>query len=212
MEAGDSSSSSSSSPACSAGAAGECTGSRALECTTDEAGTQQCTSRSSAAAAAVYADQLPRTASNQDLQDKAHAQMMINMKQKQQQFAQEAQQRRRLLNDGNAVHKHAPSRSIDQWFSHHADFGTFQSSNGSLSSNNSGVFVVSAGLGSNSNSSSSDAILLAGTTRQPEDFTLHDLRMSILTLAVAVAVATLLQGLVVGVWKLLRLNPDNLPM
>lgn len=128
--------------------------------------------------------------------------------QRQQQFEQEAMQRRRLL---SAAGKPADSRSIDQWFSQHADFGTFQSSNGSVAGNSSGVFVVLAGTGANG-SSGADAILLAGTTRQPKDFTLHDLRMSILTLAVAVAVATLLQGLAVGAWRLFRLNPDNLPM
>jgi hypothetical protein len=128
--------------------------------------------------------------------------------QRQQQFEQEAMQRRRLL---SAAGKPAGSRSIDQWFSQHADFGTFQSSNGSVAGNSSGVFVLSAGTGANG-SSGADAILLAGTTRQPKDFTLHDLRMSILTLAVAVAVATLLQGLAVGAWRLFRLNPDNLPM
>ncbi|KAF6252266.1 hypothetical protein COO60DRAFT_1704375 [Scenedesmus sp. NREL 46B-D3] len=113
---------------------------------------------------------------------------------------------------GSSSGKSASARSIDQWFLQNADVGTFQSSNGSISGSSSGAFVVSASGGGNGSSSSLDVILLAGTTRQPKDFTLHDLRMSLLSLAVAVAVATLLQGLTVGAWRLFRLNPDNLPM
>ncbi|WIA37428.1 hypothetical protein OEZ86_014352 [Tetradesmus obliquus] len=190
MDAGGSSSTSNGMPACFAGAPGECTVQPASECSTDKQGRQQCTSRSAAV-----------RANHQHAKEGTHAQRLASMQQLQQQFEQDATRRRRLLSAG--------SRSIDQWFLQHADFGTFQSSNGSIAGNNSGVFVVSASSGSGS---SSDAILLAGTTRQPADFSLHDLRMSVLTLAVAVAVATLLQGLAVGAWKLFRLNPDNLPM
>jgi hypothetical protein len=126
------------------------------------------------------------------------------------QFEHDAMQRSQQLSS-NAASKPTGRRSIEQWFSQHADFGTFQSSNGSTAGSGSGVLVVSA-AGGNGSSSVPDAILIAGTTRQPKDFTLHDLRMSVLTLAVAVAVATLLQGLAVGAWRLFRLNPDNLPM
>lgn len=149
-------------------------------------------------------------AGHQHAKEGTHAQRLASMQQLQKQFEQDATRRRRLLSAGSTAGQPATgSRSIDQWFLQHADFGTFQSSNGSIAGNNSGVFVVSASSGSGS---SSHAILLAGTTRQPADFSLHDLRMSVLTLAVAVAVATLLQGLAVGAWKLFRLNPDNLPM
>jgi hypothetical protein len=132
------------------------------------------------------------------------------MLQQQRQFNHDAMWRTQQLGSDTAS-KPAGKRSIEQWISQNADYGAFQSSNGSTSGSSSGVLVVSA-AGGNGSSSVPDAILIAGTTRQPKDFTLHDLRMSVLTLAVAVAAATLLQGLAVGAWRLARLNPNNLPM
>jgi hypothetical protein len=180
-----------------------------LGCSTASTGQEQCVDWS---AIIAQTGQLKKTATATQQLPREHAagQLPDIMLEQQRRFEHNATWRSQQLSK-DAANKPADKRSIEHWFSQNADYGAFQASNGSTTGSNSGVFVVSAS-GGNGSSSVPDAILIAGTTRQPKDFTLHDLRMSVLTLAVAVAAATLLQGLTVGAWRLARLNPDNLPM
>lgn len=140
----------------------------------------------------------------------------LSLAEKQRQFAQHAQQQRGRQLLGSQPTAAGYRWTIADWFQMNADAGTYHASNGSTAAgSNSGVYVLSAGLAASNNSSNvseSGALVMAGTTRQPKDFTLHELRMTVLTLAVAVVAVTVLQGLVVGAWKLLKFNMNNLPM
>lgn len=60
--------------------------------------------------------------------------------------------------------------------------------------------------------SADDAVLMAAVTRHPAPYSLHQLHMSILTLSVVMAVATLVQLLVLALWRFLRLSLDDMPM
>lgn len=109
--------------------------------------------------------------------------------------------KRQLLQQQNAT-------AVDSWVNNHAGVGLYQASDSAASS--AGVFVFAAD-GSSSTNTTGTTLMAAGTTRHPKEYSLHELRMSILTLAVAVAAVSVIQWLVCGLWKLLRLDLKSLP-
>ncbi|KAF8061903.1 EGF1 [Scenedesmus sp. PABB004] len=117
---------------------------------------------------------------------------------------------------GRALLGDAPdARSVDSWLAANAAGGGYAASNGSGSAGT-GVLVLGGdGSGAaphgNGSAGAGAPVVLAGDVRQPKPASLHELRMSVLTLVVAVAAATLLQGAALGAWRLLRLSPDSLP-
>lgn len=56
-----------------------------------------------------------------------------------------------------------------------------------------------------------EAFIKTGTSRWPAAYTAKELQLSIGVLFVAVAVASCLQLVVIGLWKLLKLNPNDKP-
>lgn len=69
---------------------------------------------------------------------------------------------------------------------------------------------VAAGNASLANVST-NALILAGTSRWPNGYNATQLQMSVLVLFVVVVVASVAQVVVIGLWKLFRLKPEDLP-
>lgn len=69
---------------------------------------------------------------------------------------------------------------------------------------------VAAGNASQVNVST-NALILTGTSRWPNGYNATQLQMSVLVLFVVVIVATVVQVVVIGLWKLFKLKPEDLP-
>lgn len=106
--------------------------------------------------------------------------------------------------------QHSQQRAVDEWLANTAQYGTYRASNASSITRSTAASNNRASL-NESVPGALEALLVASTTRQPQQFTLQQMRLSVLTLAGAVAVATLLQGLGVALWRLLQLNPTSMP-
>jgi hypothetical protein len=56
-----------------------------------------------------------------------------------------------------------------------------------------------------------NALIMTGTSRWPNAYTARQLQLSVIVLFVVVVVASCVQLAAIGLWKLLKLNPDDLP-
>jgi len=113
--------------------------------------------------------------------------------------------------------------SVTDWLhAMEAVHGVYRPSNRSDSRNSrsqgSGLFALAVDPSGNltagfaSDAAVASAVLLAGTSRQPAEYTLHQLKMSLLVLLVAILGTTVLQLLSIGLWNLLRLDKGKMPM
>jgi hypothetical protein len=77
-----------------------------------------------------------------------------------------------------------------------------------------GTLVFNPGSGTSNSSFVEDvtnALILTGTNRWPSTYTVRQLHLTIVSLFVVVVAASMLQAVVLGLWRLFRLDPDDLP-
>jgi len=145
-----------------------------------------------------------------------HSQLVVE-----QQLRQQQEESEKL-----AASSHGTSKQLsdtDWLHAMEAVHGVYRPSNRSNSRNNSrsqgsGLFALAVDPSGNltagfaSDAAVASAVLLAGTSRQPAEYTLHQLKMSLLVLLVAILGTTVLQLLSIGLWNLLRLDKGKMPM
>lgn len=110
----------------------------------------------------------------------------------------------------------APSRQqgVLDWLNHNSQaHGSYVGSNSSGSSSSSALSFNADGSSNGSAlvPGATNALLVAAVSRWPPAYSAYQLQISVLVLFVSVAVATVVQVVLLGVWKLLRLNPGNFP-
>ena len=115
------------------------------------------------------------------------------------------QHRRQLLSSGN--------KEVVRWLDYNSQtHGSYLASNEARGSP-SGTLSFTANGTANSSlvDGTTNALILTGTSRWPTAYTVRELQMSIIVLFAVLAVATLLQGVVLGLWKLFRFDPEGIP-
>lgn len=71
---------------------------------------------------------------------------------------------------------------------------------------------TAAGAGNSSEATGvTNSLILAGTSRWPNEYNARQLQMSVLVLFVVLIVASLLQLVVIGVWRIFKFKPEDLP-
>lgn len=123
--------------------------------------------------------------------------------------------RRSLL----ASSDHAVSDWLDSNSQQHGQYVASSSGTDKHSSNPSStqaegtlVFTADVATGNASQANvSTNALILAGTSRWPNGYNATQMQLSVLVLFVVVVVASVVQVVVIGLWKLLQLKPEDLP-
>lgn len=121
--------------------------------------------------------------------------------------------RRQLLGAGSKHEQQAVADWLDQ---QSRVYGDYQASSGHTTRDRStdGTLQFSA-QGTASNGTLVDgltnALIMTGTSRWPSVYTARELQLSIVVLFAVVVAASILQGLVILVWKVLRLKAEDLP-
>lgn len=120
---------------------------------------------------------------------------------------QQLQQRRHLLGSTSS----SSSKELESWFNNNSR--VYVASTDTRSGTD-GTLAFSAD-GTVSNGSIVDgltnALIMTGTSRWPSAYTARELQMAIIALFAVVTAATVLQGLVLLLWRVFKLNAEDLP-
>lgn len=119
------------------------------------------------------------------------------------------QHRRQLLSSG------AGHADVERWLHNNSRVhGSYMPSNALSRSSTDGTLDFAAdGTASNGSlvGGLTNALVITGTSRWPAAYTTRELNLSVIALFAVLAAATLLQGVVLGLWKLFRFDPNGLP-
>lgn len=121
--------------------------------------------------------------------------------------------RRQLLGAGDSQQQQAVADWLDQQSRVYGDYQASSTSSKGVRSADSTLEISAQGTASNRTlvDGLTNALIMTGTSRWPSVYTARELQLSIIVLFVVVVVASLLQGVVILVWKVLRLKAEDLP-
>lgn len=119
--------------------------------------------------------------------------------------------RRQLLGSGSKHEQQAVADWLDQ---QSRTNGEYKPSSLTRSSSTGGTLVFSS-QGTSSNGTLvqglTNALIITGTSRWPAVYSARELQLSIIVLFVVVVVASILQGVVILLWKVFKFKAENLP-
>lgn len=125
--------------------------------------------------------------------------------------------RRALLSSCSSSSEQA---AVADWLTEHSrQHGSYRSASAAgiavarSSAGDGSLAFSSAGTASNGSlvEGLTNALIMTGTSRWPNAYTARQLQLSIIVLFVVVVAASCLQLAAIGLWKLLKLNSDDLP-
>lgn len=125
--------------------------------------------------------------------------------------------RRALLSSSSSSEQATVADWLDEHSRQHGSYRSVSAAAGTAATRSStgdgSLAFSSAGTASNGSlvEGLTNALIMTGTSRWPNAYTARQLQLSIIVLFVVVVAASCLQVAAIGLWKLLRLNPDDLP-